>query len=72
MCLKMSTIENGHYHRTAVLVRAGTPDAHFAAKLDALGDAITNLALPETRIYGPNATDEHKDDMAFVALFQKG
>lgn len=44
----------------------------FAAKLDALGDSITNLALPETRIYGPNATDEHKDDMAFVALFQKG
>ncbi|MEX0283800.1 MAG: class I SAM-dependent methyltransferase [Paracoccaceae bacterium] len=44
----------------------------FEAKFQALGDRISDLHLPETRIYGPNATDEHKDDLAFIALFQKG
>lgn len=50
--------------------------AHFAsqgfdAKLNALAGRISGLTLPETRIYGPNAADEHKDDTAFIALFHK-
>ena len=36
-----------------------------------LAGSITGLHLPKTRIYGPNSTDEHKDDIAFIALFQK-
>lgn len=46
--------------------------AGFAAKLSALQDGqIRNLTLPETRIYGDNATGEHKDDIALIALFEK-
>lgn len=45
--------------------------AGFADKLDALGGAITDLSLVETRIYGPDAEGPHKDDIAYVALFRK-
>lgn len=43
----------------------------FEAKLKALSGRITDLRLPELRIYGPGATGEHKDDTIFVALFRK-
>lgn len=45
--------------------------AGFAAKLDSISAQITDLCLHEVRIYGNAATDDHKDDTAYVALFRK-
>ena len=43
----------------------------FAAKLNALQGHISDLRLPEVRLYGPEATGAHKDDTGYVALFRK-
>lgn len=43
----------------------------FRAKLNALQPQITELRLPEARIYGANATDEHKDDTVYITIFRK-
>lgn len=46
--------------------------AGFGDKLRALeAGQIENLTLPETRIYGPLANGNHKDDVALIALFEK-
>lgn len=47
-------------------------ESGFEAKFSDLGDRIVNFSLPQTRIYGPAATGDNKDDTAFIALFQKG
>ena len=47
-------------------------EAHgFAEALDALMPQITDLSLPEVRIYGADARGPHKDDMARIATFRK-
>ncbi len=82
------TFTHGHVGPEALdeLLRVARPGAQFAisinsqhfvsqgfeAKLAALGDRISDLKLPETRIYGEQSKDEHRDDTAFIALFQKG
>lgn len=43
----------------------------FAVKLAALGEAITDLHLPEVAIYGPGADPAHRGDRALIALFRK-
>ncbi len=43
----------------------------FEAKLQALQDQITDLRLSEVRIYGESATDTHKDDTVYIALFRR-
>ncbi|SHI39909.1 Methyltransferase domain-containing protein [Shimia gijangensis] len=43
----------------------------FKAKLQDLDGQITDLHLPEVRIYGESATDGHKDDTVYIALFRK-
>ena len=43
----------------------------FRAKLDELEAQITDLQLPEMRIYGENASDTHKDDTVYIAVFRK-
>lgn len=43
----------------------------FGAKLQSLGDKITDLQLPEMKIYGEHAPDDHKDDTIYIALFRK-
>lgn len=43
----------------------------FAAKLKALGSAITGLSLLRVGIYGDDASGEHKRDTALLALFRK-
>ena len=45
----------------------------FAAMFDQLqrDGRIRNLTLPEQRIYGDDATGEHKDDVALIAQFNK-
>ncbi|MCP4821299.1 MAG: class I SAM-dependent methyltransferase [Shimia sp.] len=45
--------------------------AGFAAKLDSISAQITDLRLPEVRIYGDTASGDHKDDTALIALFRK-
>lgn len=46
--------------------------AGFAAAFDALSEnRICNLTLQDTPIYGARATGPHKDDRAFIALFEK-
>lgn len=45
--------------------------AGFAAKLETVSAQITDLSLPEVRIYGDAAAGDHKDDTAYVALFRK-
>jgi len=47
--------------------------AGFRAKLDMLSKGqIQALTLTETRIYGDLAAGEHKDDIALIAVFEKG
>lgn len=69
------------------LLRIARPKARFALSINAahfesagfsgtLSDLVRSgriqgLTLPKTRIYGENSTGEHKDDMAFIALFTK-
>jgi len=81
------TFTHGHVGPDALdeLLRIAKPGAQFAisinaehfasqgfeAKLAALEQKIRNLQLPETRIFGAGASDEHKDDMAYIALFTK-
>ncbi len=44
----------------------------FADKFQQLSTGrITNLSLPEIRIYGDLSSGPHKDDTAFIALFEK-
>ena len=43
----------------------------FAAKLDALRDKITDLALPQLPIYAPDSQSAHKEDLAVIASFRK-
>jgi predicted TPR repeat methyltransferase len=43
----------------------------FAAKLEAMSDAITNLELRELPIYDTNGTGDHAKDIGIVALFRK-
>ncbi len=43
----------------------------FAAKFDALKDQIQGLTLHETIIYDDSRTDDHADDKALIAVFQK-
>ncbi len=85
--ISSGTFTNGHVGPQALdeLLRIARPGALFAIsinaqhyasqgfddKLHALGPTIRDLTLPETRIYGPRASDEHKDDTAFIALFRK-
>lgn len=47
--------------------------AGFAAAFEALVQTgkISNLALPEVRIYGDLATGEHENDIALIVLFEK-
>ena len=68
------------------LLRIARPDAQFALSINAEhfeasgfshalknmeGSQITNLKLPEVRIYGRQATGPNKDDTAYIALFKK-
>lgn len=56
----------------ALAINAAHYESHgFAAALEALSDRIDGLELPEVRIYGADATGEHKDDLSKVALFRK-
>lgn len=56
----------------ALSINAAHYESHgFAAALEALGERIDGLELPEVRIYGADATGEHKDDLSKVALFRK-
>lgn len=43
----------------------------FVAKFEALADQIDGLEHRVINIYGPNADDSHKDDLAHIAVFQK-
>ena len=43
----------------------------FATKFAALGEKITDLKLPEKRIYAEDAEGPHKDDTALFASFRK-
>jgi ubiquinone/menaquinone biosynthesis C-methylase UbiE len=43
----------------------------FAAKLDALRDKITDLALPQLPIYAADSQSAHKEDLAVIASFRK-
>jgi predicted TPR repeat methyltransferase len=43
----------------------------FAAKLDALRDKITDLALPQLPIYASDSQSAHKEDLAVIASFRK-
>ncbi|MDA7427746.1 methyltransferase domain-containing protein [Primorskyibacter aestuariivivens] len=43
----------------------------FEEKFAALGASITDLQLPEVRIYGPANTSEHRDATGLVAVFRK-
>lgn len=43
----------------------------FAAKLNSLGDRITDLSLPRVSIYGTKGSGEHKEDTALIAQFRK-
>tara|TARA_R110002110_G_scaffold105166_10_gene264594 strand:+ start:5828 stop:6460 length:633 start_codon:yes stop_codon:yes gene_type:complete len=43
----------------------------FAAKFAALADRIDALEHRMIHIYGPDAQDDHKDDLAHIAVFQK-
>ncbi|MDK3075052.1 class I SAM-dependent methyltransferase [Sedimentitalea sp. JM2-8] len=46
--------------------------AGFAGAFDSLSEnRIRNLTLQDTPIYGPRATGAHRDDRAFIALFEK-
>ena len=45
--------------------------AGFEAKLAALADRISDLALPERHFYGPNTTGPHKNDTGYIALFRR-
>lgn len=45
--------------------------AGFEAKFDALSGAIADLRLPETRIYGEQASGAHSGDTALIAIFRK-
>ena len=56
----------------ALSINAGVyRDGGFAAKLAALGPAISGLRLEEVAIYGTAADPAHRDDRALVALFVK-
>lgn len=82
------TFTHGHVGPEALeeLLRVARPGAQFAisinaehfasqgfeAKLKSLEGRISGLQLPKTRIYGPKSDDPHKDDLAYIALFQKG
>lgn len=43
----------------------------FATRFEALADRIRDLRLPCIGIYGPGATDAHRNDEAVIALFRK-
>ena len=43
----------------------------FRSKLDELCSQITDLQLPQMRIYGDKATDDHRDDTIYIAMFRK-
>ena len=43
----------------------------FAAKFAALADRIDALEHRMIHIYGPDTQDDHKDDLAHIAVFQK-
>ncbi len=45
--------------------------AGFETKFDALSERVTDLRLPETRIYGTEASGPHGDDIALIATFRK-
>ncbi len=45
--------------------------AGFATKFSALEPHIYGFMLKDVPIYGPNATNDHSHDRAFVALFRK-
>ncbi|EFO32992.1 hypothetical protein TRICHSKD4_1613 [Roseibium sp. TrichSKD4] len=50
MCLTMSINENGHYHPTALPVRAGIPNAHDFSMFLQLGYSLhTRVNLPRIR-----------------------
>lgn len=81
------TFTNGHVGPDAIstLLSLATPGAQFALSINrqhfdaagfaqffkALAPKITKLTLPEIRLYGPKATDAHKDDTGYIALFRK-
>ncbi len=44
--------------------------AGFGAYFDARTDQVSDLKLPVVRLYGPNATGEHKDDTGYLARFR--
>jgi predicted TPR repeat methyltransferase len=43
----------------------------FGAKFETLMDRIDRLEHRMIHIYGPDAQDDHKDDLAHIAVFQK-
>lgn len=43
----------------------------FGRKLDALGDRIARLEMPQVRIYGAKAHGPHKDDMSKLLMFRR-
>lgn len=62
-------------HRRAVFVLA-INKAHFEArgfgdKFAELEPLIEGLVLRVVQIYGPEATGDHKDDQAYIAVFSK-
>ncbi len=85
--ISAGTFTHGHVGPGALdeLMRIAKPGAvfvlginaeHFAArgfeaKIALLEPDIEKLEIRTTRIYGPNANDAHKDDLAKVAVFWK-
>lgn len=68
------------------LLRIARPGAQFALSVNARHfeeagfgstlrtlekDRIRKLTLPRRQVYGPQATGDHKDDVALIALFEK-
>lgn len=45
--------------------------AGFDRKIESIKGKIADLQLPERRIYGPDATGDHADDTAVIAVFRK-
>jgi predicted TPR repeat methyltransferase len=43
----------------------------FADKFDALAPRLDDLQFREVSIYGPRATEDHRDDKASIAVFRK-
>ena len=56
----------------ALSINAKHFESHgFAAAFERLAPQITDLHLPEIRLYADDAKGPHKDDMGFCALFRK-